>query len=301
MRKTNRSLHLTAMAAACGLGSLLAPAAQSAERIVLYEQFTATWCYYCQFAGQALTQMLGEVDNIAVLQVHVSDAYSTSWGNARDSKYGVGGIPHVVVDGVRDRVGAGSTQQAYNTYMYDYNWRLTVPTSVTVTVTADEVSPNVYDVSAELTMDADGTAAEMEVHLVETLNHYPSNITKYNYCVMQGFNQATITLEPGETELVQRQITLTAASQQDIENVRFVAFAQVPGYGNTEVFNAGQVDYPFADPCPADLDGDGYVGQADLATLLASYNQDAGGDIDGDGDTDQTDLAELLSVYNTDC
>ncbi len=55
------------------------------------------------------------------------------------------------------------------------------------------------------------------------------------------------------------------------------------------------------DDCPEDLDGDGFVGQADLGVLLSAYGQTDGGDIDGDGDTDQADLGALLGVYGTDC
>ena len=53
--------------------------------------------------------------------------------------------------------------------------------------------------------------------------------------------------------------------------------------------------------CPADLDENGEVDQADLGILLASYGMNAGGDLDGDGDTDQADLGQLLADYGTDC
>jgi hypothetical protein len=53
--------------------------------------------------------------------------------------------------------------------------------------------------------------------------------------------------------------------------------------------------------CPGDLDGDGDVDQADLATLLAAFGLNAGGDLDGDGDTDQADLAILLANFGTIC
>ncbi len=59
--------------------------------------------------------------------------------------------------------------------------------------------------------------------------------------------------------------------------------------------------YDCESDCPADLDGDGTVGQSDLGILLSSYGQDGGGDIDGDGDTDQADLGALLGVYGQDC
>jgi Tol biopolymer transport system component len=53
--------------------------------------------------------------------------------------------------------------------------------------------------------------------------------------------------------------------------------------------------------CPEDLTGDGFIDQADLGELLASYGQGDGGDIDGDGDTDQADLGALLGVYGQPC
>lgn len=58
--------------------------------------------------------------------------------------------------------------------------------------------------------------------------------------------------------------------------------------------------------CPADLDGDGHVGQSDLGILLSDYgcrpNPDGcPGDTDGDGATGQSDLGVLLSSYGTDC
>lgn len=53
--------------------------------------------------------------------------------------------------------------------------------------------------------------------------------------------------------------------------------------------------------CPGDLDGDGDVDQADLATLLAAFGLNDDGDVDGDGDTDQADLAILLANYGRSC
>lgn len=49
-------------------------------------------------------------------------------------------------------------------------------------------------------------------------------------------------------------------------------------------------------PCPADLDGSGDVGAADLATLLAAWGT-ADADLGGDGLTDAADLAALLAAW----
>jgi hypothetical protein len=52
--------------------------------------------------------------------------------------------------------------------------------------------------------------------------------------------------------------------------------------------------------CRGDLDRDGRVDLADLATLLAWYGRGDGGDLDLDGDTDLTDLAYFLSLQDVD-
>jgi probable HAF family extracellular repeat protein len=59
-------------------------------------------------------------------------------------------------------------------------------------------------------------------------------------------------------------------------------------------------------PCTGDLDSDGDVDLADLATLLSHFGTLSGatpadGDTDGDGDVDLGDLAALLSNYGTAC
>lgn len=53
--------------------------------------------------------------------------------------------------------------------------------------------------------------------------------------------------------------------------------------------------------CVGDLDGDGAIGQSDLALLLSCYQTGPCGDLDCDGDTDQADLAGLLAVYGQNC
>ncbi len=52
-------------------------------------------------------------------------------------------------------------------------------------------------------------------------------------------------------------------------------------------------------PCPADLNGDGDVGPADLASLLASWGPcaDCPADLNGDGEVGPFDLATLLGAW----
>ncbi|MBW7906764.1 MAG: FG-GAP-like repeat-containing protein [Phycisphaerae bacterium] len=61
-------------------------------------------------------------------------------------------------------------------------------------------------------------------------------------------------------------------------------------------------------PCPGDIDGDGYIGQADLGLLLSSFAKcqgdpgfDPDADIDGDGCVGQSDLGLLLGDFGQSC
>ncbi len=51
-------------------------------------------------------------------------------------------------------------------------------------------------------------------------------------------------------------------------------------------------------PCPGDLDGDGAIGAADLATLLSAWGTPTA-DLTEDGDTNAADIAVLLSGWGT--
>ncbi len=52
------------------------------------------------------------------------------------------------------------------------------------------------------------------------------------------------------------------------------------------------------DPCPADINGDGFIDGADLGLLGAGWNT-AAGDVNGDGNTDGADLGIMLTLWGT--
>ena len=83
--------------------------------------------------------------------------------------------------------------------------------------------------------------------------------------------------------------------------------AQVGQSGNGTVNDLGGAcvmtacgDCP-AQPCPADLDGNGSVNGTDLGNLLSAWGQCAGcaADIDGDGTVSGTDLGAMLGDWGT--
>jgi hypothetical protein len=84
------------------------------------------------------------------------------------------------------------------------------------------------------------------------------------------------------------------------------------GVGGEDLFLVDQAssfmgggDAPVAKPylgdpgnaCPADINGDGQVGGADLGGLLSTWGTDGAGDINGDGVVNGADLGTLLSSW----
>ncbi len=57
---------------------------------------------------------------------------------------------------------------------------------------------------------------------------------------------------------------------------------------------------PPAPPCPADLDGDGTVGGADIGLLLAAWGGRGPADLDGDGTVGGADIGLVLAAWG-DC
>lgn len=82
-----------------------------------------------------------------------------------------------------------------------------------------------------------------------------------------------------------------------LAEIRFVRIA-VPAGSGAVIEIDGLADVAPARDLPSpDLDGDGVVGGADLAILLANWGEGGTGDLDGDGDTDGGDLTMLLAAW----
>lgn len=56
--------------------------------------------------------------------------------------------------------------------------------------------------------------------------------------------------------------------------------------------------------CPADVDGDGFIGFSDLNVVISQFNTSGPnlqGDVNGDGEVNFADLNAVISLFNTDC
>jgi thiol-disulfide isomerase/thioredoxin len=306
-----KSMRTRCLALAAG-GMLLAGAmgADAAERRVMYEQFTATWCSPCQYVGRAMNRLIQDYpDDMSAIQIHHSSSampFYPPWNGGRFAFYSVTGIPHVRIDGVYQQNGSvGNDDANYNALLSRLNQRLAVPTDLNIDIEATPVNDTgTYDVDVKLLVEAGGEAKTVRVYLVDVLYGFPltPDDGRYHNCVSQAWTLGDYALTPGVETVVSQQLTFRTESWGMQDNIRLVAYAQDPlPSPPAEVFNSQTVHFPFGEPCPEDLNGDGERNLSDLGILLASYEVDDGGDIDGDGDTDLGDLGALLAVFDIPC
>ena len=288
----------------CPLGAV------AAERCVLFEDFTATWCGPCHTTGTSLGTLQDTYpDTSAVLQAHISDDFTLPWSTGRCNSYGNSGyIPNVWVDGVIQKVGSAP----FSTYNYYYNQRQAVPTYVTVDFVKAELNWGTnYAFTVEVSMEDGGTPMTVRVYVARALDYHPYNhtYTYYRNCLMEMAATEDVYLEPGMSATVERNLTFDTTSWSRPDDIRMFAWAQDPTtvMGPKEVYNS-TMTYGWPMTFTGDMNCDGEVNFGDVQPF-ANALADAGawqatypdcnimnGDVNGDGQFNFGDIQAFVGL-----
>jgi len=191
-------------------------------------------------------------DTFAFVQIHAgSDGYDTAWGNARKTFYAVTGYPTTVFDGTLKHSGG----HTYSAYQGEFLSRPDT-TDVTIELTGDLVSGQTYSVQANVCVESGGAERTMRIHMVQVLDYWPlpSDSPPGASYSRNGFKQAAdthgsepdITLAGGECDTIVREFTFDARSWSSQEDIKIVAWAQVPGSSwPKEAYQAATMAWPF--------------------------------------------------------
>ncbi|HVP12185.1 MAG TPA: dockerin type I domain-containing protein, partial [Phycisphaerae bacterium] len=245
--------------------------------------------------------------------------YSTPWGTARGSFYGVTGTPTVWFDGVQSVVGAGSIDSAYSQYMAKYTARRAVATDITIQLGGRHISGNNYEVKAKVSMETPGTTKTMRIYMIQVLDHYPTSPTYERYTVIQPAvtygSEDVITLSAGQFQVITHNFTFSGASAADPNDIKIVAFAEHdPLSSSKEIYQAATMSWPFVPlQILGDMNGDGVVDANDIPlfslalvnwsayhALYPDVNMLEAGDMNGDGLFNGEDADPLVPIVIND-
>src|SRR5215510_4459594 len=109
-------------------------------------------------------------DRYILIQIHLADSYTFTWGTQRQSFYSVTGLPTTVQDGILRRIGA--FQAAI--YSGDFTSRSNVPTDVVLALNPRHTTGPTWAVDITASLEAGATAPRtMKLHMVQAIDQYP--------------------------------------------------------------------------------------------------------------------------------
>lgn len=203
---------------------------------------------------------------LALVEIHILDNYVTDWAQQRAEFYDATGTPMVWFDGTVVVAGATSFPYTYMTYLTRYNQRRAVPTDVTLSVTAEQLSGPTFTLRARVGVEAGGTGKTLRAYMVAVLAHWPPIPADSHNAFRTAATTADVTLLPGEIAVVERELTFDEIAWAAPEDIRIIAWAQEPqGSASPSdpatVYQAAVLPWPF----PLDCNANGVADPQDIA------------------------------------
>jgi hypothetical protein len=266
--------------------ALCAPALLTAsQRIIVIEDFTATWCTYCPGAARGIEELdFGAFDTVVPLAYHPSssDPYYNAVSVTRMNYYAVGGYPTVRLDGNYEVVGGVHTGTMYPTYRQFFDARKLVasPLEIDLAGTYDSLTRQGHlDILLRNTT-ASAVTGQLHVAVIQSHIYYPwQGMDSLQYLVrdmLPNGSGVSVTVPASDSLAATRDYTLNAAwVAKDCDIVVFVqntSTKQMYQGARTAVMPKPAVEYygyEAVRPVPGE-DANLTVGLRNMGTAVAS-------------------------------
>jgi thiol-disulfide isomerase/thioredoxin len=242
MNKLQHWIGMVVLACSCCLPLIAA----TQQKVVVAEDFTATWCQYCPGAARGLDQLDDEQDSrLVVIAYHASgDPFYLIDYSTRGSYYGVSGIPTVVIDGSQQVVGGSYGGNMYSQYLPIFNARKAVTNPIDIFL-----SNEANDVVKARIVNTSGQTVSGKLHFALIQRHiaYPwQSMTELDYVnrgMLPSAAGVDISLTAGQSYETTRAFTLQPSWNRD--KCRMVVFVQG---SNREIYQGAEISLPLVVP-----------------------------------------------------
>jgi hypothetical protein len=227
-------------------------------------------------------------------------ASSTPFGEARQFFYRAPSTPWVFFDAVEDFPGTlGSVAALYAQYESRFLARRATPADMTIDVAAYHVTGATWRLGTRICMEAGAAPRLVRLYAIQTLDDWPLGAGWDRSVFRQAAATQDVYLSPGECITRLYEFVLDDASADRPHDVSFLVWAQEPlddspPEDRAEVYQAGQIRWPF----PNDCNADGVPDERDIAEGISA-------DLNGNGIPDECEGnvaagADLLVVPGLD-
>jgi thiol-disulfide isomerase/thioredoxin len=249
----------------------------AADRVVVLEIGTATWCPPCAAAAKGAEDLAEEhPGKVLIVEYHNNDNFSNNYANARNSFYGVTGIPTAVFDGVEKVVGSTGSNNFF-VYNAKYNARAAIEPPLTISL--KDITGSLQSTSGTLQAtitNISGSTVEGKVHFTVTESHIPyvwqvmDSLHWVERTMLPDANGEAISLAPGGNTVITRDYTIDDSwyGFTEDDNIEFGCFVQgsdkeiyqgaVLKFGETTDFEE-EADFVFSMNAPAIVSKQGFV------------------------------------------
>lgn len=211
----------------------------AAERVVVLEIATGTWCPNCPAAARGADGLAEEhPDKVLVVEYHggsSSDPFMTSETQQSINYYGITGYPTAVFDGLEIVVGGSYGGNMFFTYNSKYNIRANIepPLEISLTQTTNALASTSGSLQATIANVSNGTVSG-HARFTIAESHIPytwQGMDNLDFVARDLLPDPTgefISLEPGEDVVLTRNFTIDESWPYFTEddNIEFGCFVQ---------------------------------------------------------------------------
>lgn len=199
------------------------------RQLVVVEVGTRTTCQFCPGAAMGCHDLIANGHAVAIIKNHTNDSFANTYSNARNSYYGITGVPNAYFDGVENALGGSASNSIYNRYLPKVNARLNVPSHYILSAYGT-ASGNQYNAFVTIAKPEADNNTNVRLHAVLTESNIPyswfnqTTVDNVNRLMIPNLNGTNLSLATGEQTTINLQFTLNSAWNAD--NCEIVFFLQ---------------------------------------------------------------------------